>query len=301
MGIPKEGWVGASVDGMGFSNRQPSRDQRLFGRARLGRPTAPPFCIIGPALRPTGIDGVKVGARLVTVSCIGRTADGTDCRWEYPVLKEGVGFWTGCGVWRGVTKLRVGLAVVGIVGVRVDGEGRTGRVDGVVSPGVVTGVALARGCARIPVDAPGQFAVEDGVCRTGAVADCPGYWTAGRTGVARAMVVPGATEVAGLLPPAVRIGVSVEAAGRVASLPEEATPGVVAVLGRSPSSWMGDGVRFMPGAVGVDPAVAALPGRLGRLELPAPWIVVRVEPGRDRSRDTVTAPLFARSWPMLGL
>lgn len=301
MGILRERRIGASVDAMGFSDRQPGPDQRLFGRARLGRPTAPPFCIIGPAPRPIGIDGLKVGACLVTVSCIGRTADGTDCRWEYPVLKEGVEFWNGCGVWRGVTKLRVGFAVVGIVGVTIDGAGRTGRVDGVVSPGVVTGVALARGCTRIPVDAPGQFAAEDGACRTGAVAGCPGYWTAGRTGLDRAMVVPGATVLAGLLPPTVRIGVSVGAAGRVASLPEEATPGVVAVLGRSPSSWMGDGVRFMPGAVGVVPAVVAAPGRLGRLELPPPWIVVRVEPGRDRSRDTVTAPLFARSCPMLGL
>ena len=252
--------------GWSSATGQPGWDQRLFGRAKLGRPTAPPFCITGAAPRPTGIDGVKVGARLVTVSCIGRTAGGTDERWEYPLLKEVVGFWTGCGVWRGVTKLRVGL---GVVGDTVDGAGRTGRVDGVVSPGVVTGVALARGCTRKPEEAPGHVTVDEGAWPPVTAVDCPGYWTADRAGVALAIVVPGATAVAGVLPPAVRIVVAGVVVGRVASLPEEATPGVVAVRGRSPSSWMGDGVRFIPGAVGVEPAVAALPGRLGRLELPA--------------------------------
>ena len=80
--------------------------QRLFGRASDGRPTAPPFCIMGPFPRPTGIDGVKVGLRLVTVSCMGRAAGGTYVRGAVPPLKFCEGFWVGTVVGRAGTKLR---------------------------------------------------------------------------------------------------------------------------------------------------------------------------------------------------
>jgi hypothetical protein len=157
----------------------------------------------------------------------------------------------------------------------------------------------------MPADAPGQVVVEEEGCPPWTIVDCPGYWTAGRAGIARAMVLLGATAGAGLLTPGVRMvvaGAAGELVGRALATPNDAFPALigVVVLGRLLSSWIGDGVRFIPGAVGAEPAVAALPGRLGRLELPAPWRVVLMEPGREGSRDTVTGPLLARSCPRFG-
>ena len=215
-------------------------------------------------------------------------------------MNVGAGFWTGWVVGRDWIKLREAF---GVVGETVYGVGRTGSVDGVVTPGLVTGAVLARGCTRSPEevpgeDVPGQVMVDEEGWLPWTLVDWPGYWTVDRAGVARAIVVPGATAVAGLLPPGVRIVVEGVVAGRVAVTADDAVP--APVVGRLLSSWIGDGVMFIPGAVGVEPAVAGPPGRLGRLEFPAPCIVVLMEPGRDGSRDTVTGPLLARSCPRFG-